>query len=78
MMTESRRPQRRPDRGVPAMKMRTLALALATLAHAACLEGGPHVAAAPDAAPGDPAVYAPEGWPLEICDRLSSEELPPE
>ena len=36
------------------MEMRTLALALATLAQAACLEGGPHVAAAPDAPPGDP------------------------
>ena len=56
------------------MKTRTAGLA-AILALAACTEGGPDVAGAPDVAPGDPAVYAPEGWPLKIGDRMSSSEL---
>ena len=56
-----------------AMKTRTVGLA-AMLALAACTEGGPDVAGAPDVAPGDPAVYAPEGWPLKIGDRMSLRE----
>ena len=48
---------------------------LFTLPLAACTERGPDVAAAPDAEPGDPAVYAPDGWPLQIGDRVSNEEV---
>ncbi|MYC19478.1 MAG: hypothetical protein F4X67_12835 [Gemmatimonadales bacterium] len=32
------------------------------------------MAAVPEPAPGDPAVYAPDGWPLQIGDRVSLEE----
>ena len=44
---------------------------LFTLPLAGCAEDGPDVTAAPDAEPGDPAVYAPDGWPLQIGDKVS-------
>ena len=47
---------------------------LFTLPLAGCTDDGPDVAAVPDAEPGDPAVYAPDGWPLQIGDRVSYEE----
>ena len=56
------------------MKAWTLtAAALAALT--ACTDDGPDVAAVPDAVPGDPAVYAPDGWPLQIGDRVSWREI---
>ena len=55
------------------MKTRTLALAAVLAGLVACTEDGPDVAAAPDVVPGDPAVYAPDGWPLQIGDRISAE-----
>ena len=50
-----------------------LALTAATLTlTAACIDDGPgSVADAPDPEPGDPATYAPEGWPLQIGDKVS-------
>ena len=50
-----------------------LALMAATLTlTAACTEDGPgSVADAPTPEPGDPAIYAPDGWPLQIGDRVS-------
>lgn len=43
---------------------------------AACTEDGPDIAAVPDTEPGDPAVYAPDGWPLQIGNVVSySREL---
>lgn len=63
-------------RGRPAMKTRTLTLAAAALAAtlaAGCTgDGRPDIAAVPDAEPGDPAAYAPDGWPLQIGDKISS------
>ena len=44
---------------------------LFTLPLAGCTEDGPDVAAVPEPAPGDPAIYAPDGWPLQIGDRVS-------
>ncbi len=51
-----------------------LALMAATLTlTAACTEDGPgSVADAPEPEPGDPAIYAPDGWPLQIGDKVSS------
>ena len=49
----------------------TVAVLAATLTLAGCAEDAPGMAAAPDAEPGDPAVYAPDGWPLEIGDKVS-------
>ena len=60
------------------MRPRTLTAAglVATLACAACIEAGPGaVAAVPEPEPGDPAVYAPDGWPLQIGDVPSGKEL---
>ncbi len=50
-----------------------LALAAATLTlTAACTEDRPgSVADVPTPEPGDPAIYAPDGWPLQIGDRVS-------
>ena len=54
------------------MKAWTLTTAAAALAAlTACTENAPDVAAAPDVVPGDPAVYAPDGWPLQIGDKIS-------
>lgn len=56
------------------MKAWTLtAAALAALA--ACTDDGSDVAAVPEPAPGDPAIYAPDGWPLQIGDKISLEEV---
>lgn len=51
----------------------TLAALAATLTLAAgCTEDGPgSVSAVPDPEPGDPAIYAPDGWPLQIGDNVS-------
>ena len=46
----------------------TAAALAATLALAGCTEDGPAVAAVPELEPGDPAIYAPDGWPLQIGD----------
>ena len=55
-----------------------LALAAATLTlTAGCTEDGPGaVSAVPEPAPelGDPAIYAPDGWPFQIGDRMSNRE----
>ena len=53
-----------------------LALMAATLTlTAACTEDGPgSVADVPAPEPGDPAIYAPDGWPLQIGDRISRQE----
>lgn len=49
---------------------------LFTLPLAGCAEDGPDSMTEADAPePGDPAVYAPDGWPLQIGDRISSEVL---
>ena len=50
-----------------------LALTAATLTlTAACTDDGPgSVAVVPDPEPGDPAIYAPDGWPLQIGDKVS-------
>ncbi len=45
---------------------------LFTLPLAGCAEDGPGVAAVPEPAPGDPAIYAPAGWPLQIGDKVST------
>lgn len=37
-----------------------------------CRNAGTEVVAAPGQEGGDPAVYAPDGWPLRIGDRVSS------
>lgn len=53
----------------------TAAALAATLTLAACLEDGPGAVSAvpgPAPEPGDPATYAPAGWPLQIGDKLSS------
>ena len=55
------------------MKTRTFALAAALAALVACTEDGPDVAAVPDAVPGDPAVYAPDGWPIKTGEAFSGE-----
>jgi len=47
---------------------------LFTLPLAGCSEDSLDVAAVPEPEPGDPAFYAPDGWPLQIGDRISSEE----
>lgn len=53
----------------------TLATIVAMLAIGGCTEDGPGaVSAVPEPEPGDPAVYAPDGWPLQIGDRISDEE----
>ncbi|MCY4573760.1 MAG: hypothetical protein OXF01_13265 [Gemmatimonadetes bacterium] len=49
----------------------TLAALAATLTLAGCIEDAPGVAAAPESAPGDPAIYAPDGWPLQIGGKVS-------
>ena len=54
------------------MTIRFHGFAVAILAVSACAEDGRDVAGAPDAAPGDPAVYAPEGWPLKVGDEISA------
>lgn len=38
-----------------------------------CQDAGPDMAAASATAPGDPTIYAPAGWPLQIGDRVSWE-----
>lgn len=49
-----------------------LALMAATFTLAGCTEDGPgSVAAVPEPEPGDPGVYAPDGWPLQIGDKVS-------
>ena len=53
----------------------TAAVLATTLTLAGCAEDGPDVAAAPNAEPGDPAVYAPGGWPLEIGDKISHRRM---
>ncbi|MDE2678264.1 MAG: hypothetical protein OXI76_10190 [Gemmatimonadota bacterium] len=57
----------------------TLALAalavLFTLTLAGCEDAAPGVAATPDPAPGDPAIYAPDGWPLQMGERVSYAEM---
>lgn len=58
------------------MKTWTNSLAMAALATtltlAGCTEDGPgSVSALPDPEPGDPAIYAPDGWPLQIGDKVS-------
>ena len=45
---------------------------LFTLPMAGCVNDGPDVAAAPDAEPGDPAIFAPDDWPLQIGDKVSN------
>ena len=49
----------------------TAAAIAATLTLAGCIEDAPGVAAVPEPAPGDPAIYAPDGWPLQIGDKVS-------
>ena len=49
----------------------TAAALAATLTLAGCAAADPGVAAGPEPAPGDPAIYAPDGWPLQIGDRIS-------
>lgn len=51
-----------------------LALTAATLTlTAGCTEDGPgSVADVPAPEPGDPAIYAPDGWPLQIGDKVSN------
>ncbi len=44
---------------------------LFTLPLAGCAEDAPGVAAVPEPAPGDPGIYAPDGWPLQIGDKVS-------
>ena len=44
---------------------------LFTLPLAGCAEDGPDVAAVPEPEPGDPAIYAPDGWPLQTGDVVS-------
>lgn len=61
------------------MKPRTDTLILAAFAAlltgAGCAEDGPASMIETDApAPGDPAVFAPDGWPLQIGDRISHAE----
>ncbi len=52
-----------------------LALMAATLTLAGCTDDGPGpVSAVPEPEPGDPAIYAPDGWPLQIGDRISRQE----
>ncbi|MYA17530.1 MAG: hypothetical protein F4086_11455 [Gemmatimonadetes bacterium] len=48
---------------------------LFTLTLAGCAEDGSNVAAVPEPAPGDPAIYAPDGWPLQIGDRPSDDQM---
>ena len=50
----------------------TAAAIAATLTLAGCIEDAPGVAAVPEPAPGDPAIYAPDGWPLQIGDKFST------
>lgn len=49
----------------------TAAALAATLTLAGCAEDAPGVAATPEPVPGDPATYAPDGWPLQIGDKIS-------
>ena len=50
----------------------TVALAIA---FAACLDGPPASIVDVDVpVPGDPAIYAPDGWPLRIGDRVTDED----
>lgn len=56
------------------MKAWTLTAA-AVAALAARAEDGADLAVVPEPEPGDPAVYAPDGWPLEIGQRATGEEL---
>ena len=49
----------------------TAAAIAAALTLAGCAEDGPDVVAVPDAEPGDPAIYAPDGWPLEIGEHVA-------
>ena len=49
---------------------------LFTLPLAGCAEDGPAgMIEADTITPGDPAIYAPDGWPLQIGDRISGTEL---
>ena len=53
----------------------TLTAVAAAVILAGCAEDGPADMIETDApVPGDPAVYAPDGWPLKIGDRPSREE----
>ena len=52
----------------------TAAALAATLTLAGCAEDGPAVVGVPDPVPGDPAVYAPDGWPLQIGDKVTSDD----
>ena len=50
----------------------TVAALAATLTLAGCAEDGPGSMIEADApVPGDPAIYAPDGWPLQIGDVLA-------
>jgi hypothetical protein len=57
------------------MQARTITAAAAiaaTLTLAACTEDGPSaVSAVPEPEPGDPTIYAPDGWPLQVGDAVS-------
>ena len=50
---------------------RTLAAALALVSLAACREAGGDLASLPEPEPGDPSFFAPDGWPLQVDDRIS-------
>ena len=51
----------------------TLAAVAATLTLAGCTDNGPGsvIEADEEPTPGDPAVFAPDGWPLQIGDTLA-------
>ena len=52
----------------------TLAAAIVTLLPlGACTDDAGGAAVPPEPEPGDPAVYAPDGWPLRVGDRVSWE-----
>ena len=46
----------------------TLAALAATLTLAGCADAAPHMEVVPELEPGDPVIYAPDGWPLQIGD----------
>lgn len=53
----------------------TLAALAATLTLAGCAEDGPgSMIEADEPAPGDPAVYAPDGWPLQIGETTTRDQ----
>ena len=54
----------------------SLAAVVATLSLTACLDEPANIApdVAEDAAPGDPAVFAPDGWPLKIGEATTYDQ----